>query len=157
MKNRNGDQVESEEEIAEYNDEVVDLQGKPPMTAEELEDEELACLPVIHRSEMSPIAVKFLKRKANRRENSAFEEKSIKIKCPYCDAVSNSIIEYKPSLIGYLLMTLAMLVFGIIGIVLLPFVVNLTKLSLHRCAKCLNEVKERSYFTAQMDDKLWSI
>jgi hypothetical protein len=122
-----------------------------------LEDEELACLPVIRPSEMSPVAVKFLKRTQNRRKNDAFSEKSIKIKCPFCDAVSNSIVEYKPSVIGYLLMILAMLVFGLLGIILLPFVVNLTKLSLHRCAKCLNEVKERSYFTASMEDKLWSI
>jgi hypothetical protein len=83
--------------------------------------------------------------------------RSTKIKCPYCDAVSLSIVEYRPSLIGYLLTVLAMLVFGILSLVLLPFLVSLTKQALHRCAKCLNEVKNSSFFGfADMEDKLVS-
>ncbi len=84
-----------------------------------------------------------------------FEEKSTKVKCPFCDVVSNSIVEYKPSLLGYLVTILAILIFGILGFVLLPILVNLTKTSIHRCAKCLNEVKTNSYFgLSSMEDKL---
>jgi len=86
--------------------------------------------------------------------------RSTKIKCPFCDAVSLSIVEYKPSLIGYILVILAMLVFGVLSLLLLPFLVSLTKTALHRCAKCLNEVKSNSYFGfSSMEDKLvsWQI
>ena len=81
--------------------------------------------------------------------------RSTKIKCPYCDAVSNSIVEYKPSLLGYLLTMLAMLIFGVLSLALMPLLVSLTKTAIHRCAKCLNEVKDNSYFGfSSMDDKL---
>ena len=81
--------------------------------------------------------------------------RSTKIKCPFCDAVSNSIVEYRPSLLGYLITILAMLLFGILGFILLPILVNLTKTAIHRCAKCLNEVKTNSYFGfSSMEDKL---
>ena len=84
--------------------------------------------------------------------------RSTKVKCPFCDAVSLSIVEYRPSLLGYLLVTLAMLVFGFLALILLPFLVSLTKLSIHRCAKCLNEVKENTYFgLSSMEDKLLSV
>lgn len=67
-------------------------------------------------------------------------------------------MEYRPSLIGYLLTVLAMLVFGLLSMILLPFLVSLTKQSIHRCAKCLNEVKNNSYFGfANMEDKLVSL
>ena len=50
---------------------------------------------------------------------------------------------------------LAMLVFGILSLVLLPLLVSLTKTSIHRCAKCLNEVKTNSYFGFNsLEDKL---
>lgn len=84
-----------------------------------------------------------------------FVSRSTKIKCPFCDAVSNSIVEYRPSLLGYLITILAMLLFGILGFILLPILVNLTKTAIHRCAKCLNEVKTNSYFGfSSMEDKL---
>merc|ERR1711971_624647 len=85
-----------------------------------------------------------------------YEEKSTKIKCPYCDAVSNSIVEYQPSLLGYLLTMIAMLLFGILALVLMPFLVSLTKTAIHRCAKCLNQVQDNSYFGfSSLDDKLF--
>jgi hypothetical protein len=81
--------------------------------------------------------------------------RSAKVKCPFCDAVSNSIVEYRPSLLGYLITILAILLFGIVGFILLPVLVNLTKYAIHRCAKCLNEVKTNSYFGySSMEDKL---
>ena len=81
--------------------------------------------------------------------------RSTKVKCPFCDAVSNSIVEYRPSLLGYLLTVLAILIFGILSMVLLPILVSLTKQSIHRCAKCLNEVKTNTYFGfSSMDDKV---
>lgn len=48
-----------------------------------------------------------------------------------------------------------MLLFGILSLVLLPVLVSLTKSAIHRCAKCLNEVKTNSYFGfSSMEDKL---
>ena len=44
-------------------------------------------------------------------------------------------------MLGYLLTLAAMMLFGILAMVLLPFMVSLTKTSIHRCARCLNEVK----------------
>ena len=77
------------------------------------------------------------------------------MKCPFCDAVSLSIVEYKPSLLGYLLTILAMLIFGFLSLILMPFLVSLTKTAIHRCAKCLNEVKDNSYFGhSSLDDKV---
>ena len=50
---------------------------------------------------------------------------------------------------------LAMLIFGILSLALMPLLVSLTKTAIHRCAKCLNEVKDNSYFGfSSMDDKL---
>lgn len=81
--------------------------------------------------------------------------RATKVKCPFCDAVSISIVEYRPSLIGYLLTMLALLIFGVMSLVLLPLLVSLTKTAIHRCAKCLNEVKTNSYFGFNsMEDKL---
>ena len=38
---------------------------------------------------------------------------------------------------------------------LLPILVSLSKQAIHRCAKCLNEVKTNSYFGfSSMDDKI---
>lgn len=83
--------------------------------------------------------------------------RSTKIKCPYCDAVSNSIVEYQPSLLGYLLTMIAMLAFGILSLVLMPFLVSLTKTAIHRCAKCLNSVQDSSYFGfSSLEDKLFT-
>ena len=77
------------------------------------------------------------------------------MKCPFCDAVSLSIVEYKPSLLGYLLTILSMLIFGILSLLLMPFLISLTKTAIHRCAKCLNEVKDNSYFgLSSLDDKV---
>lgn len=85
--------------------------------------------------------------------NFMFIYRSTKVKCPFCDAVSNSIVEYRPSLIGYLITILCMLLFGLIGFIMLPVLVNLTKSAIHRCAKCLNEVKTNSIFGfSSMDD-----
>ena len=67
-----------------------------------------------------------------------FCDRSTKIKCPYCDAVSNSIVEYQPSVLGYVLTVISMLIFGILSLILMPFLVSLTKSAIHRCAKCLN-------------------
>lgn len=80
----------------------------------------------------------------------------MKVKCPFCDAVSYSIVEYKTSLLGYLVAILSILIFGFLSIILMPFLVSLTKSALHRCAKCLNEVKSNSYFGfSSLEDKVW--
>ena len=79
----------------------------------------------------------------------------MKVKCPFCDAVSYSIVEYKTSLLGYLVAILSILVFGFLSIILMPFLVSLTKSAIHRCAKCLNEVKSNSYFGfSSLEDKV---
>lgn len=52
-------------------------------------------------------------------------------------------------------MLLALMVFGFMSLILLPLLVSLTKQAIHRCAKCLNEVKSNSYFGySSMDDKV---
>lgn len=67
-------------------------------------------------------------------------------------------MEYRPSLIGYLLVTISLLLFGFLSMLLLPILVSLSKTALHRCAKCLNEVKSNSYFGfSSMEDKLVSM
>jgi hypothetical protein len=79
----------------------------------------------------------------------------MKVKCPFCDAVSFSIVEYKASILGYLIAVLSILLFGFLSIILMPFLVSLTKQAIHRCAKCLNEVKSNSYFGfSSLEDKL---
>lgn len=36
--------------------------------------------------------------------------------------------------------------FGFLSLIMMPFLISLTKTALHRCAKCLNEVKSNSLF-----------
>jgi hypothetical protein len=71
-----------------------------------------------------------------------FEEKSEKVRCPHCDSVSYSIIAYETNLLGYLLAVLGILVFGVMSLIMMPFLVGLTKQGVHKCAKCLNDVKQ---------------
>ena len=79
----------------------------------------------------------------------------MKVKCPYCDVVSYSIVEFKVSCLGYLIALLAVMVFGILSFVLMPFLVAVTRESVHRCAKCLNQVKSNSFFGFNsMEDKV---
>ena len=60
-------------------------------------------------------------------------------------------------MLGYLLTIVSMLVFGILSLILLPFLVSLTKTAIHRCAKCLNQVQESSYFGySSLNDKLFT-
>ena len=85
-----------------------------------------------------------------------YVSRSTKIKCPYCDAVSNSIVEYQPSLLGYIITMISMLIFGFLSLILMPFLVSLTKTAIHRCAKCLNQVQDNTYFGfSSLDDKLF--
>ena len=87
-----------------------------------------------------------------------FNCRSMKVKCPFCDAVSFSIVEYRTSFLGYLVAILSILIFGFMSIILMPFLVSLTKVALHRCAKCLNEVKSNSYFGfSSLEDKVFII
>lgn len=82
----------------------------------------------------------------------------MKVKCPFCDAVSYSIVEYKASVLGYLIAVMSILIFGFFSIILMPFLVSLTKSAIHRCAKCLNEVKSDSYFGfSSLEDKLLTL
>ena len=58
---------------------------------------------------------------------------------------------------GYLLTLIAMLVFGFLSLVLMPFLVSLTKTAIHRCAKCLNQVQDSSYFgLSSLEDRLFT-
>lgn len=68
------------------------------------------------------------------------------MKCPHCDSVSHSIVAYETNLLGYLLAILGILVFGALSMILMPFLVGLTKQAVHKCAKCLNDVKQASTF-----------
>lgn len=68
----------------------------------------------------------------------------MKVKCPHCDAVSHSIVAYETNLLGYLLAVFAILVFGALSLLMMPFLVGLTKQAVHKCARCLNDVKQSS-------------
>lgn len=41
-------------------------------------------------------------------------------------------------------MILGILIFGVLSIFLAPFLMGLTKQAVHKCAKCLNDVKQAS-------------
>lgn len=60
--------------------------------------------------------------------------------------MSHSIVAYETNLLGYLLAILGILVFGALSMILMPFLVGLTKQAVHKCAKCLNDVKQASTF-----------
>ena len=52
---------------------------------------------------------------------------------------------------------IAMLIFGFLSLILMPFLVSLTKTAIHRCAKCLNQVQDSSYFGfSSLEDKLFT-
>ena len=77
------------------------------------------------------------------------------MKCPHCDSVSHSIVAYETNLLGYLLAILGILVFGIMSMIMMPFLVGLTKQAVHKCAKCLNDVKQSSLFGLNsLEDKV---
>ena len=62
---------------------------------------------------------------------------------------------YETNLLGYLLAVLGILVFGVTSIILMPFLVGLTKQAVHKCAKCLNDVKSSSTFGLNsLEDKV---
>ena len=77
----------------EVDDEVQqDKKGKP-LSKAELEELELADARPISRHEYSPAA--FIFQPTQEEANQIlFEEKSRKVKCPHCDAVSWSIVSY---------------------------------------------------------------
>merc|ERR1719469_575888 len=126
-----------EDEVEEI--ELGEESAKPEPTAMEQQAIELADVPMIPQSEISPAAQIFTQME-ERDDIGIYEEQRTKIKCPYCDAVSMSLINYEPSMLGYLFTMIAMLMFGIIAMVLMPFLVSLTKTAIHRCARCLNAV-----------------
>ena len=122
--------------------------------------EQLENTPAIPDSEISPAAYLFQQHE-EQEEMNMFEEQSTKVKCPFCDAVSYSIVEYRANIVGYLFAILAIFVFGFLSLILMPFLVSLTKSAVHRCAKCLNEVKSNNGFfgASSMEDKIitWNI
>ena len=134
------------------------------MSQEEIERRKLQDLPVIADSEISPSAYLF-QHQEEHDELNLFESeyhfwvltcfRSMKVKCPFCDAVSYSIVEYRTSFLGYLVAVFSILIFGFLSIILMPFLISLTKQAIHRCAKCLNEVKSNSYFGfSSLEDKV---
>lgn len=81
--------------------------------------------------------------------------RSQKVKCPHCDSVSHSIVAYETNLLGYLLAVLGILFFGVLSLLLMPFLVGLTKQAVHKCAKCLNDVKQSNMFGLNsLEDKV---
>jgi hypothetical protein len=69
--------------------------------------------------------------------------------------VSFSIVAYETNLLGYLLAIFGILVFGILSLLMMPFLVGLTKQAVHKCAKCLNDVKQTNLFGLNnLEDKV---
>ena len=96
------------------------------MSKEELERRQLENAPVIGDSEISPAAYLFHNQEEHDDLN-LFESHSTKVKCPFCDAVSYSIVEYKTNVLGYLVGIMSILLFGFLSIIIMPFLVSLTK------------------------------
>ena len=120
----------------------------------EREKAELEAAPVMPDSEISPAAFIFATT-TEEQQQIIFEEKSQKVKCPHCDSVSYSIVAYETNLLGYLLAVLGILVFGVMSMVLMPFLIGLTKQAVHKCGKCLNDVKQASTFGLNsLEDKV---
>ena len=74
-----------------------------------------------------------------------FEEKSVKLHCPFCDTKGDSLVDYKTNILGYLLALILLLGLGWLSFCVLPMVLSLTKSAVHRCSKCLNVVKNNSF------------
>ena len=50
-----------------------------------------------------------------------------------------------------------MLMFGILSLILMPFLISLTKTAIHRCGRCLNAVQDNTYFgMSSLEDKLFT-
>ena len=125
-----------------------------PLTQWEKEKAELDRAPVMPQSEMSPAAFIFATTDEEQQQ-ILFEEKPQKVKCPHCDGVSYSIVAYETNLLGYLLAVLGILIFGVMSLMLMPFLVGLTKQAVHKCAKCLNDVKQSNLFGLNsLEDKV---
>lgn len=86
-----------------------------------------------------------------------FEEKSVKLHCPFCDTKGDSLVDYKTNILGYLLALILLLGLGWLSFCVLPMVLSLTKSAVHRCSKCLNVVKNNSFLGFNsMEDKVIS-
>lgn len=86
-----------------------------------------------------------------------FEEKSVKLHCPFCDTKGDSLVDYKTNILGYVLALILLLGLGWLSFCVLPLVLSLTKSAVHRCPKCLNVVKNNSFLGFNsMEDKVIS-
>ena len=66
-----------------------------------------------------------------------------------------SIVAYETNLLGYLLAVFAIMFFGLMSLLIMPFLVGLTKQAVHKCGKCLNDVKQSSLFGLNsLEDKV---
>jgi hypothetical protein len=54
------------------------------------------------------------------------------------------VVAYETNLLGYLLAVFGILIFGMLSLLMMPFLVGLTRQAVHKCAKCLNDVKQSS-------------
>lgn len=89
--------------------------------------------------------------------NNLFEEKSVKLDCPFCAHKGDSLVDYKTNILGYLLALILLLGLGWLSFCVLPMVLSLTKSAVHRCPKCLNVVKNNSFLGFNsMEDKVIS-
>ena len=90
-------------------------------------------------------------------EGVLFEEHSVELKCPFCNTNAYSIVEYKSNILGYLVSLILLFALGWLSFWILPLVLSLTKSAVHRCSKCLNEVKNNSLLGFNsMEDKVIS-
>jgi len=146
--------IESADDDDEEDSRVTHDKKDRPLSKHEQEKIELESTPAIPLSEVSPAAFIFTPTEQEQ-QSIVFEEKSQKVKCPHCDSVSHSIVAYETNLLGYLLAVFAILIFGILSIFIMPFLVGLTKQAVHKCAKCLNDVKQANLFGLNsLEDKV---
>ncbi|CDW76028.1 UNKNOWN [Stylonychia lemnae] len=76
------------------------------------------------------------------------------IKCQFCEHKGSSIIEERNTYTAYLLSIIVLILLGWFGILFVPFCLGLLRQQIHRCAKCLNAVKEKSLFSSLEDNIL---
>eukprot|EP00826_Nyctotherus_ovalis_P015645 TRINITY_DN14466_c0_g1_i24.p1 TRINITY_DN14466_c0_g1~~TRINITY_DN14466_c0_g1_i24.p1 ORF type:complete len:298 (+),score=45.72 TRINITY_DN14466_c0_g1_i24:725-1618(+) len=73
-----------------------------------------------------------------RRSKGLCESSGQRVKCQFCESEVMTTIEYRNTLVGYILCFIVVLIFGIYGILISIFLFPLCRSANHRCPKCYN-------------------
>jgi len=78
--------------------------------------------------------------------------KTKKIKCPFCEHKGRSLMQESTPAFTYIIVVSLFFLLGIFSFLLTPMIFGILRQQIHRCPKCLNEIKEDSIFTTLDDD-----